>query len=128
MLTELLTAAAALALASTAFAYQLETKLSPDPAQMGKLTLSLKVKTDKGAVDAKAPVTAKAVMPATKDMMEMVSNGKIEKENPGSYTIRFNISMEGQWFLNIDVGEGKSVENFVFELNTGKPGLKKVKP
>jgi hypothetical protein len=128
MVTKFLGATTLLALASTASAYQIETKLSPDPVQMGKLTLSLKVKSDKGAVETKAPVAAKAVMPATKEMMEMVSNGKIETEGPGSYTIRFNISMEGQWFINVDVGEGKSVQNFVYEISTGKPGMKKVKP
>ena len=119
---------ASLALANQAFAYQLETQLSPDPAIMGKQTLVVQVKGDNGKPDKSAKIAAKAVMPATPDMMEMVSNGKIEKMGPGKFAIKFNLSMEGTWFLNVDVGEGKKLQPFVFEISTGKPGLKKVKP
>jgi hypothetical protein len=111
-----------------ASAYQLETKLSPDPAITGKQTLIVHVKGDNGKTDSSAKISAKAVMPASPDMMEMVSNGKIEKEAAGKYSIKFNLSMGGTWLLNVDVGEGKKLQTFVFEVSTGKPSLKKVKP
>jgi hypothetical protein len=128
MKNTLLSITATLAFVPCAFAYQLDTKLTPDPAIMGKQALVVQIKDDQGKPDAKAKITAKAIMPATPDMMEMLSTGKIENLGKGKHEVKFNISMEGKWMLNLEVGEGKTAQTFTYEMNTGKPGLKKVKP
>jgi hypothetical protein len=113
---------------ATAFSFDLETSLSPDPAKMGKQTLVIQLKQDKNKVNSDTPISAKAIMPETHHMAEMVSVGKVEKQGVGKYAIRFNITMEGVWFLHVDVGPEKDKKKFVYEIETGKAGVKKVRP
>lgn len=112
---------------SFAWAETLKLVLKPDPPVLGKQELEIKVFDGKGKESSSAKVDMQAIMPEMQGMSAMTSKGKMEKKSSGVFDAKFNLSMEGTWYLKISVDENGKTENFIYEITTGIKGMKAVK-
>lgn len=107
---------------TSVYAYKLNVSLNPDPPRMGKQGVLIKV-SDDGGKPVATDVSLVAIMPEMPGMPEMASKGKIEVQG-SSIMAKFNLSMQGRWYLDIKVG--KEQQSFKYELDTGEPGVKAI--
>lgn len=97
----------------------------PNPPAVGKQYFTLEIKDDAGKAWAgKAPVV-EVMMPAMPGMGEMRSKGKVEDLKGGKYKARVNISMEGVWYLTVEL-DGKEPADVVYKISTGSKQMTKV--
>ncbi len=116
-----------LAMSALAQGQSVSVMLAPNPPKMGKQNVEVHVKDDKGNASKDVTVEGQAVMPATPDMGEMKSQLKLEKTAAGVFVGKFNISMDGTWYVAVKVFSGKVKKDYYYKLSTGVKDVVSVK-
>lgn len=96
----------------------------PDPPRKGENVLVLAVRDDHRNPIEGASVKVAATMPAMGAMPEMRSAAAVREQEPGVYKASFDLSMEGNWNVPVEVltADGRHA-HLTFGIMTGSDGL-----
>jgi Cu(I)/Ag(I) efflux system membrane fusion protein len=106
--------------------FSLSASLDPDPPRTQDNALVVRVRDASGKPVDNAVVEVSYDMPAMGTMAEMKGGARVDHEKEGRYRAHFDLPMNGNWTLKVDVHSPAGVASQRFSLTVGAAGVSPV--
>jgi Cu(I)/Ag(I) efflux system membrane fusion protein len=104
--------------------YKVQVEVNPETPKVGRNKVSIWLKNKAGDPLSGATLKAVAVMPSMGSMPAMYAPAEITETDPGLYEGEFEPSMGGEWPLTIEINSAAGNAEIIFDLATGRKGLR----